>query len=211
MPASPTIPSSIALVPASAGKVKIVHWPAERATLAVLQKAAVPRLVIVDQLSEPPLSLDCCQDWMWQTGNEREIRMRSHQLSLRALAHGRGQPRLDALGLLHVGLRSVPLPPKEQTLAALLLRDFGQPVQRDELVRAAWPEGITRANMLASRAVDDAGPGGLARTGHPGLDQERLLPAGHLTRSRSRGDRVRGRAGPEAAGRPPCGIQRSDR
>jgi len=151
MPASPTIPSSIAPVPASAGKVKIVHWPAERATLAVLQKAAVPRLVIVDQLSEPPLSQDCCQDWMWQTGNEREIRMRSHQLSLRALAHGRGQPRLDALGLLHVGLRSVPLPPKEQALAALLLVDFGQPVQRDELVRAAWPEGITRANMLASR------------------------------------------------------------
>lgn len=53
-------------------------------------------------------------------------------------------------------------------MAALLLRDFGQPVQRDELVRAAWPEGITRANMLA---LDDAGPGGLARTGHPGLDQ----------------------------------------
>lgn len=54
MPASPTVSSSIALVPASAGNVKIVHWPAERATLAVLQKAAVPRLVIVDQLSERP-------------------------------------------------------------------------------------------------------------------------------------------------------------
>lgn len=73
---------------------------------------------------------------------------------------------VDALGQLHVGLRSVPLPPKEQALAALLLCDFGRPVQREALVRAAWPDGTTRVDMLASR-LSTMGPG-LPRTGHPG-------------------------------------------
>ncbi|HYH52120.1 MAG TPA: winged helix-turn-helix domain-containing protein, partial [Acidimicrobiia bacterium] len=53
--------------------------------------------------------------------------------------------------LLHVGLRSVPLPPKEQALIGVLVERFNEPVRRNDLIRAAWPEGIARENTLAQR------------------------------------------------------------
>lgn len=136
---------------ARATSARIVAWPAERSAMAELRAAGVPRLVVVDESAEPPVSGDCCQDWMWRSGGEREMRLRLQQLSLRALEHGHGRPELDALGMLRVGLRSVHLPAKERALAVVLLASFGRPVFRDELITAAWPAGIARPNVLASR------------------------------------------------------------
>lgn len=132
-------------------EARIVRWPAQQASLAELQRCGVARLIVVDDGAEPPVGADCCQDWMWRSGGEGEMRLRLQQLSLRALEHGRGWPQIDAVGMLRVGLRSVHLPAKERTLAALLLREFGRPVLRDELIRAAWPKGIAGPNVLASR------------------------------------------------------------
>lgn len=126
-------------------------WPDDEAALPRLRASGVPRLVVVEDGAEPPVSADCCQDWMWRSGGEREMRLRLQQLSLRALEHGHGRPELDSLGMLRVGLRSVHLPAKERALATILLQHFGHPVPRTDLVEAAWPEGITRPNVLASR------------------------------------------------------------
>lgn len=134
-----------------ATRARIVVWPGDERALPELRESGVPRLVVVEDGVEPPVSADCCQDWMWRSGGEREMRLRLQQLSLRALEHGHGQPDLDDLGMFRVGLRSVHLPAKERALAAMLLEHFGCPVGRDDLIRAAWPEGITRPNVLASR------------------------------------------------------------
>ena len=128
--------------------VRIVEWPAERAAVAA---TGIPRLLVVDAGAEPPVGGDCCQDWMWRSGGETELRLRIHQLALRALEHGHGRPHLDGLGILHVGLRSVPLPPKEQALIGVLLEHFNRSVPRDLLVRAAWPGGIARESTLGQR------------------------------------------------------------
>lgn len=130
---------------------RIVEWPAQRDVLRQLEEAGVPRLVLVADGGEPPVTGDCCQDWMWRSGDEREMRLRLHQLSLRVLDHGHARPEVDALGMLRLGSRSVHLPAKERALAAVLLESFGRPVLREELVRAAWPEGIARSNVLANR------------------------------------------------------------
>lgn len=137
--------------PPVAGPVRIVEWPSGLATIEALARTGTPRLVLVEEGSEPPVGSDCCQDWMWRSGDEREMRLRLLQLSLRALAHGQARPHLDSIGLLHVGLRSVPLSPKERALAAVLLDRFNQTVSRDDLVQAVWPEGVSRGNVLATR------------------------------------------------------------
>jgi DNA-binding winged helix-turn-helix (wHTH) protein len=136
---------------APAAAARIVEWPAQRDALLHLKQAGVPRLVVVPDGGEPPVTGDCCQDWMWRSGGEQEMRARLQQLSLRILQHGHGRPELDALGMLRVGLRSAHLPAKERALVTVLLASFGRPVLRDELVGAAWPEGIARPNVLASR------------------------------------------------------------
>lgn len=136
---------------AEPGPVRIVAWPAERADVADLAATGIPRLLVVDAGTEPPVNADCCQDWMWRSGGEDELRVRIRQLALRALEHGHARPRLDGLGILHVGLRSVALPPKEQALLGELLEHFNGPVERDTLVRAAWPAGIARESTLGQR------------------------------------------------------------
>jgi DNA-binding winged helix-turn-helix (wHTH) protein len=132
----------------STSSVRILRWPVQRAAVSQLDRSGIPRLVMVDEGTDPPISSDCCQDWMWRSGGEREMRQRLHQLSLRALEHGHASPELDDLGMLHVGLRSVHLPPKERALVGALLRRFGRPVLREELLRAAWPTGITTRTTL---------------------------------------------------------------
>lgn len=131
--------------------VRIIEWPSEGNALEELAAARTPRLLVVDRGSEPPTSPDCFQDWMWRTGDEAEMRQRVNQLSLRALTHGQARPHLDSLGLLHVGLRSVHLPPKEQALTAVLLQRFNEEVSVEQLIQAAWPEGIRRPTVLAMR------------------------------------------------------------
>ncbi|MEW6471786.1 MAG: winged helix-turn-helix domain-containing protein [Actinomycetota bacterium] len=119
--------------------------------MADLVESRIPRLLVVEAGAEPPVGADCCQDWMWKDGGEAELRLRLRQLALRALDHGRCRPYLDPLGILHVGLRSIPLPPKEQALVSVLLERFNEAVRRVDLVRAAWPDGINSDNTLAQR------------------------------------------------------------
>lgn len=134
-----------------AGGVAVVVWPAQRDIWAGLLEAGTPRLLLVEEGAVPPVGADCGQDWMWRSGDERELRIRLRQLSLRALGHDAARPYVDSLGLVHVGLRSVPLPPKERVLVATLLDRFGEVVPREDLVAAAWPGGIRIPNVLASR------------------------------------------------------------
>ena len=137
--------------PATTSSARILLWPAQRDALSELEKSGIPRLVMVEEGHDPPLSSDCCQDWMWRSGGEGEMRHRLHQLSLRALEHGHAHPELDDLGMLHVGLRSVHLPPKERALVSALLQSFGRSVLREDLVRAAWPQGLTTRTTLPAR------------------------------------------------------------
>ncbi|MFP5317695.1 MAG: hypothetical protein ACLGI2_05300 [Acidimicrobiia bacterium] len=133
------------------GGVRIVRWPADRELLHQLSRRAVPRLVVVADGSEPPVAADCCQDWMRASGDERELRARLRGVALRSLGHGHGQPRLDDSGTLRVGPRGVHLAPKERGLAAVLVDRFNDHVPAEELIRAVWPDGIPRRNVLASR------------------------------------------------------------
>ena len=163
----------------ASGDVRIIKWPAERDALAGLDDGA-PRLILVDDDSEPPEAADCCQDWMWRTGSERELRVRLRHLAQRALGHGQARPRVDDIGMIHVGLRSVHLAPKEAALARVLVERFDTVVSRQDLVRAGWPEGIQRANVLASRIAVLR-----TRISSLGLDIRVLSGRGYAMRARS--------------------------
>lgn len=131
--------------------VRIVEWPLHDDALDELAESGVPRLLLVEDGAEPPVGGDCCQDWMWRSGGEHELRLRLRQLSLRVMGHGHGTPHLDALGMLRVGLRSVHVPGKEQLILRVLLDNFNRSVSREAIVREAWPEGTRRHNTVANR------------------------------------------------------------
>lgn len=81
-----TNPDGVASDPTRDRSVRIVEWPAETEELEALATAGTPRLVLVEEGSEPPLCAECCQDWMWRTDDEGQKRLCLHHLAMRALA-----------------------------------------------------------------------------------------------------------------------------
>lgn len=161
------------------GGVEILVWPAEAHRLKELADGRTPRLVLVEDGSEPPVGAECCQDWMWQTGDAREFRLRLRQVALRALGHGAARPYVDAIGMLHVGLRSVHLRGKEQRLAALLIEHFNERVAAADLLAAGWRERQPSLGILSSRIS-----GLRRRVGAVGLELPGSLRNGYVLRPR---------------------------
>src|SRR5262245_2658457 len=52
--------------------VEVVRWPADSMRLAELREASVPRLLVVADDAEPPVPVDCLEDWVTAAAPERE-------------------------------------------------------------------------------------------------------------------------------------------
>jgi DNA-binding response OmpR family regulator len=127
--------------------IEVLRWPTDVRRLAELRDAKVPRLLVVANGDEPPLAIDCLEDWVATDAPEREVDARRRGLELRAEQHG-VRPLLDPDGLLHHRDGWVPLSPVEQSLASALVDRFGAVVTRDALADRAWPEGVPTRNAL---------------------------------------------------------------
>ena len=127
--------------------VEVVRWPADSIRLAEMREAGVPRLLVVADDAEPPIPVDCLEDWVTTTAAEREVDARRLALSIRADQHA-VRPLLDDDGLLHHRDAWVSLSPVEQSLASAMLDRFGAVVTRDMLADRAWPTGVPTRNAL---------------------------------------------------------------
>lgn len=125
-----------------------LRWPAEEARRAELRAAAVPRILLVDSGTPPPVASDELEDWIRIPADELDLRARVAALELRSGAQQFVEPLLDEDGVLRVGRAWVPLPPVEARLTAALLDRFGAVVSRDALARAGWPDGAPGRNAL---------------------------------------------------------------
>jgi len=126
--------------------VEVLHWPADERRVAEARARAVPRLLVVTD-GEPPLALDCLEDWVLASTSDGERELRRRALQRRAELHG-ATPVLDGDGLLHHRDEWVSLSPVEQSLASALLDRFGSVVSRDVLAGRAWPIGMPTRNAL---------------------------------------------------------------
>jgi DNA-binding response OmpR family regulator len=127
--------------------VEVVRWPADSTRLAEMREAGVPRLLVVADDAEPPIPVDCLEDWVASTASEREVDARRLALSIRGDQHA-VRPLLDGDGLLHHRDSWVSLSPVEQSLASAMLDRFGAVVTRDMLADRAWPTGVPTRNAL---------------------------------------------------------------
>jgi len=128
-------------------EVETVRWPDDAERLARLREAGRPRLLVVEEATEPPIASDCLEDWVVDGASEREIDTRRRALVQRARLHA-VSPHIDGDGLLHFRDRWVSLSPVEQSLAAVMLERFGAVVPRDALAERAWPRGAPTRNAL---------------------------------------------------------------
>jgi two-component system OmpR family response regulator len=128
--------------------VSLVRWPAESALRERLSARGDARLLLLEDGQDPPLALDCLEDWIRIPATEVDVRARVDALLRRHQVHDAHPPHLDDDGVLRFADKWVPLPPLEARLAASLLERLGVVVRREALVEAMWPSGAPGRNAL---------------------------------------------------------------
>jgi hypothetical protein len=128
--------------------VVLVRWPAEQVRRTELQRAARPRLLLLEDGAAPPPAEDDLEDWIRVPASEDDLRARVDGLRRRAESQETSAPELDEDGVLRLGGSWVSLPPVEARLMAALLDRYGAVVSRDALARAGWPSGAPGRNAL---------------------------------------------------------------
>jgi DNA-binding response OmpR family regulator len=123
--------------------VELLHWPQERARRAELEESHQPRLLLVEQSAEPPLTVDPVEDWIRLPANHRDVQARVESLRLRTEA----EPTLDD-GVLRTAAGWVSLPDLEARIIDVLLSKFGRVADRQSLLNAGWPGEDPSRNLL---------------------------------------------------------------
>jgi two-component system OmpR family response regulator len=124
------------------GSPIVLRWPAERLVAEQLAKRGVPRLLLVETESDPPVSVDPLEDWVRLPAQDRDVKAKSVALRQRAeLWFPTSQaPVLDGNGRLLRGPKWVTLSPMEEQLAEVLLEHFGEVVGDEALLAQGWPD-----------------------------------------------------------------------
>lgn len=130
--------------------VVLVRWPGEPDRRRSLAVVGAPRLLLVDDSSDPPEGDDCLEDWIRVPASESDVRARVAGLEARARLHraDTDRPEVDGDGVLRYANQWVALPPVEARLTRPLVERFGTVVGRDILTKVAWPEGAPVRNVL---------------------------------------------------------------
>ncbi|QGG96787.1 winged helix-turn-helix domain-containing protein [Actinomarinicola tropica] len=130
--------------------VVLVRWPDERDRREELRRSGRPRLLLLEDGSPAPTTVDALEDWIRLPADESDVRARVQALELRAIGTGHvpDVPSLDDDGVLRCNGSWVALPPVECRLTAALLDRWGAVVSRDALSRAGWPDGAPGRNAL---------------------------------------------------------------
>lgn len=126
----------------------LLRWPAEAEQRGRLAERHAPRLLLIENDAPAPEGGDCLEDWVRLPAVEADVRIRLEALRVRARAHIRAAPEIDAHGVLRFGSSWVSLPPVEARLADALLVRFGAVVGRDTLRRSVWPGSTPGRNVL---------------------------------------------------------------
>ncbi len=135
-------------LPSGPVDVALIRWPVEQIRREELRSGGVPRVLLVEDGTPPPLVLDELEDWIRVPAGDLDLRTRVESLRRRAQARVDPHPNLDDDGVLRAGRRWTSLPPVEARLVAALLDRYGAVVSREALGRAGWPEGAPGRNAL---------------------------------------------------------------
>jgi len=130
-------------------EVKLVRWPAESARRDRYRSLGVMRLLVVEAGVCPPVCTDALEDWVRAPIRQDDLQARI--AALRARFEADRRPTVDPHGVVRYGGRSATLSPTGTDLLERLARDFGELVDRDELLRHCLPD---RDRTVSRNALD---------------------------------------------------------
>jgi hypothetical protein len=129
--------------------VKLVRWPTESALRDRYRSGGVMRLLVVEAGVCPPVCTDAREDWVRAPIRQDDLQARI--AALRARFEVDRRPAVDPHGVVRYGGRSATLSPTGTDLLERLARDFGELVDRNELLRHCLPD---RDHDVSRNALD---------------------------------------------------------
>lgn len=132
--------------------VTLLRWPAEADRRDELAAAGRARLLVVAADAAPPLVWDDLEDWVRDPADPVEVQTRLLTLEQRCTDDPpTSGPTLDADGIVRWSGRWTGVPPIEARILAPLLAQQGSVVRRQDLLDAAWPDGVASERVLDGR------------------------------------------------------------
>ena len=125
--------ATTAALPTASIGVSVLSWPGDAQVRQHLAAFGQPRILLVDEGSDPPLLLDELEDWVRSPANPADLEARSRELCRRAVDAVPESPTIDDHGLLWVGRRWVDLTPAQAPVVELLLEHLERVVAYDTI------------------------------------------------------------------------------
>ncbi len=124
--------------------VELIRWPAEADKREQLHQSDLPRLLLVAETAEPPVSADLLEDWIRIPSTEADLDARLAGLRNRIAGQSTLIPTVDEDGVVRLGAKWAALPPLEARLCRVLVDRFQAVASREALGAAGWPDGADR-------------------------------------------------------------------
>ncbi len=124
--------------------VELIRWPAEADKREQLHQSDLPRLLLVAETAEPPISAGMFEDWIRTPSTEADLQARLAGIRNRVAPQRTLTPTVDEDGVVRLGTRWAALPPLEARLCRVLVDRFQVVASREALGIAGWPEGADR-------------------------------------------------------------------
>lgn len=125
--------------------VALVSWPSAERSRSALRDARLPRLLLVPEGCDPPITEDEFEDWVRTPADPRDVQARVETLRNRVARDSK--PHLDHEGRLHLANRWVALSPIERRLVQALLENYGAVSSKESLMKSAWRSGVSSRRL----------------------------------------------------------------
>jgi DNA-binding response OmpR family regulator len=139
----PTLAHRSTLLP-----VELIEWDGPPGLRRALANAGVPRILLVERGTTPPISVGVDEAWLWSDVTDSELEHCAHAV-LDRLRTGEQVERVDSRTWSYAG-RAFRLSRLQARLFAELASSRGTTVARDRLLAAGWERSVPNQATLSS-------------------------------------------------------------
>ncbi|CAB4530638.1 unannotated protein [freshwater metagenome] len=119
--------------------IELLRWPEQEPVRRSLDRAGIPRILVLSNSSQPPEDLGYDEDWIRAPYRSDDLLARVRRLARSLSEQSTLEFWLDDQRVLHRGSRIAVLTVFEAVVAKALLAQPGETVRRSVLEQSLWP------------------------------------------------------------------------
>ncbi|GEM_PF-1339258 len=119
--------------------IELLRWPDQDLARRALERAGIPRILVLSGNGEPPSDLGFDEDWIRAPYRHQDLEARVRHLATLLRVQSSQGLWLDEQRVLHRGNRRVLLTAFEAVIAKALVSAEGEVVRRSHLEKLLWP------------------------------------------------------------------------